>query len=306
MEAFLSFLGKLWDIFLKFWQYELYSVKGGEGITLGVLIIGIVMIFVGYIWSKRLSLQVADKVLTRFDIDESIRASLTQVIFYVLLAIFTLFILHLLKVPVTIFTVLGGGLAIGFGLGAQKILNNFISGIVLMVERPIKVGDLVDADGLQGTVEEIGSRATRIKTINNTHIVVPNSTFLEQNVLNWTLSDNVIRSSVRVGVAYGSDTAQVKESLLQVAKDNSKVLKFPEPVVIFNEFGDNSLVFDLFFFTRMNTFLELNKLGSQLRFDIDADFRARNIVIAFPQRDVHFYPQKPVPVVISNSHDASN
>ncbi len=283
----------------KFWTFKLYEVDGNR-ITLGVVLIGILMLFVGYVWSRRLSLQIADKVLARFDIDDSTRAAITQVIFYVLLIVFTLFVLHLLNVPVTIFTVMGGALAIGVGLGSQKVLNNFISGIILMVERPIKVGDVIEVSGLRGVVEEIGTRATKVKSINNTHIIVPNSSFLEQNVLNWTLSDNVVRHTVRVGVAYGSDTEKVRDLMLAVVKEHKMVLKFPEPSVFFNDFGDSSLIFDVFYFCQLSSFLDLHKIGSDLRFSIDARFRQEKVVIAFPQRDLHLHSSQPLPVVIQN------
>ncbi|MEZ4871222.1 MAG: mechanosensitive ion channel [Bdellovibrionales bacterium] len=286
MDQLLFTLRTVWDIFLKFWQFRLYEVDGNP-ITLGTLFIGIFLLFVGYLWARRLSQQITNKVLTRFEIDESIRASLSQVIFYVLLIIFTLFILHLLNIPVTVFTVLGGALAIGVGFGSQNIVNNFISGLVLMVERPIRVGDVIDVGTLQGTVEEIGTRSTKVKSFDNTHVVVPNSSFLEKNVLNWTLSDNVVRNKVIVGVAYGSPARKVEELLLEVAESNEHILRHPKPAVIFSDFGDSALIFELYYYARLRTMIELKKIASEIRFSIDDCFRQSGVVISFPQRDVY-------------------
>jgi len=259
------------------------------------------LLFVGYLWARRLSQQITDKVLTRFEIDDSIRASLSQVIFYVLLIVFTLFILHLLNIPVTVFTVLGGALAIGVGFGSQNIVNNFISGLVLMVERPIRVGDVIDVGALQGTVEEIGTRSTKVKSFDNTHVVVPNSSFLEQNVLNWTLSDNVVRYKVCVGVAYGSPARVVEECLLDVAESNENILRHPKPTVIFADFGDNALAFELYYYARLRTMIELKKIASEVRFSIDERFADKGVVIAFPQRDVHMDIVHPVQVQVLKS-----
>lgn len=299
MDTFTEVLSILWDFFLKFWQFDLYTVDN-NAITLGTLISAFFMIFVGYIWARRLSKQIAEKILTHFDIEASIRANITQLIFYALIIIFTLFVLQLLNVPLTIFTVVGGALAIGVGLGAQNIMNNFISGLVLMVERPISVGDLIDVGGLKGTVEEIGSRATKVKSVDNTHIIVPNSSFLQKNVLNWTLSDDIVRSKINLGVAYGSDTAKVKSVIESVIDGHSKVMKFPPPAILFDDFGDNSLNFSVHFYAHMSTFLEVRVICSDIRFALDAGFRAEGVTIAFPQRDVHLFTEKPLSVAIKS------
>ena len=117
--------------------------------------------------------------------------------------------LELIHLPLTVFAFMGGAVAIGVGFGSQNVLNNFMSGLILLAERPIRVGDLVDIDGLYGTIEHVGARSTRVKTGSNLEIIVPNSKFLENNVTNWTLSDARIRVSVQVGVAYGTPTGKV-------------------------------------------------------------------------------------------------
>ena len=151
--------------------------------------------------------------------------------------------LELVNVPVTVFTFLGGAVAIGVGFGSQNILNNFISGLILLAEQPIRVGDLVDIGGLCGNVEKIGARSTRVKTGANLEIIVPNSKFLEDNVTNWTLSDTRMRTVVKVGVAYGSPTEDVAEILKQAVDQCPHALTEPEPIILFNDFGDNCTEF---------------------------------------------------------------
>lgn len=283
------------------WGLQLFEVDG-KHVTLGKVLTGILLLVLGYYLAKKVTKQIEMRVLARLDVDDSLKYTLKTMIFYLMLVVLTLFTLRLLNVPITIFTVLGGAVAIGVGLGAQNIVNNFISGLIIMVERPIRVGDFVELEALSGTVEAIGARATQIKTMENTHIVVPNSSFLEKNVLNWTLSDDVVRTRVKVGVAYGSPTRKTEEILKAAAADHPKVLRSPEPVVLFMDFGDNSLNFEVLFWARIRNMLQLKTIASDIRFEIDARFREANITIAFPQRDVHLDALGPIPVQVLKDH----
>ncbi|RME14770.1 MAG: mechanosensitive ion channel protein [Bdellovibrio sp.] len=291
---------KLSDLFSwapDFWNFQLIQVDG-QSITFGTVLTGIILFILGYFICKSISRQFAKKILSRFDIDQALQHTLQTFVFYILLVILTLFVLRLLHVPVTIFTVLGGALAIGVGFGSQNIVNNFISGLIIMIERPVKVGDIIEVGDVSGTVINIGARSTQIKTLDNTHYVIPNSTFLEQNVLNWTLSDDLVRTFVSVGVAYGSDARKVEELLKQAAQEEEKVLNYPEPVVVFSDFGDNALVFKLFFWTKIKDIMSLRALESALRFRINHLFNEAEIVIAFPQRDVHLDTPSPIKVEV--------
>ena len=287
----------LLEYFLKFWNYALFIVDGNS-ISIGTLFFAVIFLVCSYFFSRKISNQIEHKLLSRFEIDNSIKHTLNQISFYLLLIVFTLLILNFLNIPITIFTVIGGAVAIGVGFGSQNIVNNFMSGLIIMMERPIRVGDLIQIDELHGTIEDIGARATRIKSFRNTHIVVPNSTFLESNVLNWTLSDDVVRSIVNVGVNYGSNTRLVEEVLIEAAMAQTSVLKYPEPMVLFQDFGDNSLNFEIHYFSRVRNYLQMQKLASDMRFKIDELFHEKDLVIAFPQRDVHLDAKKPIPVTI--------
>jgi small-conductance mechanosensitive channel len=212
------------------------------------------------------------------------------------LAMLVVFALWVAEIPLTVFTLAGGALAIGVGFGSQSILNNFISGLILLAERPIKVGDLIEVGGTFGQVENIGARSTSIRTFDNFHIIVPNSAFLESNVVNWTHSDNLVRISLVVGVAYGSPTRRVEEVILEVVREHDKTVSPPEPVVLFEDFADSALVFRALFWIVMNRPMDSKRTLSDLRYRLDERFQDEGITIAFPQRDVHLDSTRPVEV----------
>ncbi len=272
-----------------------------NAITLGQLIIGLTLLVVGYFVLRQFTRQLEKWILKRLDVQESIGHAISTFLLYFSMIVLCLFILRLLNIPITIFTVIGGALAVGIGFGSQNIMNNFISGLIVILEQPIRAGDIVEVEGLTGEVERIGARATRIKSIDNTQIVVPNSSFLEKNILNWTLSDSVVRRRVNVGVIYGSPTRQVEKLLLQAVKEHKMVLKSPQPIVFFKEFGDNSLNFSVSFWVRVTHIIELKQIPSDIRFRIDELFREHNIIIAFPQQDLHFRTPLQVEMTSSSS-----
>lgn len=201
-----------------------------------------------------------------------------------ILIITTLDVMH---VPLTAFAFLSGAVAIGVGFGAQNIINNFISGWILMWERPIRIGDFLELDGNRGKVESINTRYTRIRRVDGVHMLIPNSKLLENTVVNWTLIDTLTRTSVRVGVAYGSDCKLVARLIEEATIQQDDILKDPNPVVIFDDFGDNALMFETFFWVNATRERDLRVIRSHLRFTIDELFAKHDIVIAFPQRDVH-------------------
>ncbi|MBI9085022.1 MAG: mechanosensitive ion channel [Desulfobacterales bacterium] len=170
-----------------------------------------------------------------------------------------------------------------------------------MGEQPIKIGDLIDVDGVLGQVEEVGARCTRIRTGENIHILVPNSSFLEKNITNWTLSDQLVRAHVIVGVIYGSPVNRVRDLLIRSVLDTPQVLNEPEPFVIFNDFGDNALIFEVYFWIHIKKVIERRMIESTVRFTIDRLFAEEGIVIAFPQHDVHLDTQGPLELRLVDS-----
>ncbi len=196
-------------------------------------------------------------------------------------------VLDFLQIPLGAFAFISGAVAIGVGFGAQNIINNFISGWILMWERPIKIGDFLELGEIRGTVESINTRSTRIRRIDGVHVLVPNSQLLENTVTNWTLVDELVRTAVRVGVAYGSDVQKARELLNQAAEEHPDVLSTPPHSVLFDDFGDNALAFELQVWTYSTAERGVRTIRSDLRYRIDELFRANDVVIAFPQRDVH-------------------
>ena len=178
-------------------------------------------------------------------------------------------------------------LLIGVGLALQTLFQDIISGIFILVDKSVHVGDIIELDGKVGRVLDIRLRTTRAVTIDNKVLVIPNHLYLTKILFNWTENGTETRESVSVGVAYGSDVELVKKILIDVTKDHDKILKIPEPKVLFADFGDSSLNFKLVF--SLNNSFETRFVQSDLRFAIEKAFREHNISIPFPQRDVHLY-----------------
>lgn len=283
------------------WNYQISSVDG-DIITVGSVILALLLALLGFVVSRYLSSLVSRVITRRFKCDEGATVAIKTITFYVLLCTFTLLALRAVNFPLAVFTVLGGALAIGIGFGSQNVMNNFISGLILLIERPIRPRDVVEVEGSHGVVEHIGARSTQIRAMDGRHIVVPNSYFLQNNLINWTLSDDLIRSKVSVGVAYGSDTALVEKCILQCINDADGVHMEPRPNVIFDAFADSSLNFDVYFWLHARSPMAIRRIESRLRFAIDLSFRKHNISIAFPQRDIHLDIAKPLDInLVSNT-----
>jgi small-conductance mechanosensitive channel len=203
------------------------------------------------------------------------------------LAIILVSTLEILNIPIKAFAFVSGAVAIGVGFGAQNIINNFISGWILMWERPIRIGDFLEIGDTKGVVESINTRSTLIRRNDGVHMLVPNSQLLENTVTNWTLIDNKARAFVRVGVAYGSDVELVDRLLRQVVDERNDILTSPAKSVIFEDFGDNALIFDVVFWLMANTEADTRRIRSEIRFRIYQLFNQHDICIAYPQRDIH-------------------
>ena len=273
-----------WHVFLSLIQFSFYRI-GSVDLSL-LLIIKISLI----IWGLNFFSHVLNKFLDtniypKSRIDESTQYTISVFIKYALVFFGIVISLRILGFSISTLNVLAGTIGIGIGIGLQEIAKNFISGIILLVEKPVKVGDYIDLEGLPGRVEAVKARGTVITTFDNISVVVPNSDFITKQVTNWSYNDKIIRCCIPVGVTYGSDVDLVKKSLLDVAEQHKKILTKPAPSVYFSEFGDNALQFKLYVW--MDDAQNRFQLISDLHFMIDKLFRERKIVIAFPQRDIH-------------------
>ncbi len=286
------------------WEFELLAVDD-RPITVGKIATGLLLFVLGFLLARLTSRLLGRLLVRRTSLATGAATAIQGLLFYVLLVLFFLMALRSVNIPLTAFTVLGGALAIGVGFGSQNIVNNFISGLILLAERPIKVGDVIELDGEKGTVEWIGARSTRVRTFDNIHIIVPNSAFLERSVINWTLSDDDVRTRIDVGVAYGSPTREVQRLLQRAIEEHGKILDRPAPLVLFREFGDDALQFRTYFWIRSRDMAERLTIESDVRYRIDHLFREAGITIAFPQRDVHLDARRPLPVRMVEAAEAS-
>lgn len=200
------------------------------------------------------------------------------------------------RIPWTVFAFLGGALAIGVGFGAQTLINNFISGVILLFERSIRVGDIVEVGDQRGKVVNVGFRNSLIKRGDGIDVLVPNSRFLETEVVNWTLTDDLVRYRITVGAAYGSPPKKVSELITQAAAEHPDVLKHPVPQVLLDDFGDNALVFTLVFWMKLRLQTDGGIVRSELRYRIHELFEKAGVVLAYPQRDVHLDSVRPLEV----------
>lgn len=304
-------LNRIIDSFQSIWNAELYLVEDNDivdgkkipifrAITVGKVLRLAFILIVGYYLLKWISRRIKGMLAKRSSITPEIAEILGKWIFGIGLCLLVLHGLNTARIPLTAFAFMGGALAIGVGFGTQTILKNFISGIILHFERPLKVGDVVEVSTITGTIRKIGMRASVIQHFDGIETLVPNSILLENQLTNWTFSSTVIRHSVIVGVAYGSPTREVAHVLLAVADSHGLVKKDPPPEVRFDNFGADSLTFTLLFWLDTHK-TGRSQLASDLRYMIDKALSEADITIAFPQRDIHFDRDIPLRVELSRS-----
>ena len=280
------------DRFLSVWNTTLWSGEGFN-VTVAKVVLAVILFGMAFLFSGRITNFLSRKILVRFGMDSSVAQAVRKIIFYILMATFLLSALDLIGIPLTAFAFLGGALAIGIGFGAQNIFNNLISGFILMFSKPIKMDDIIEVDGLYASVVEIGSRATLVKTFDNIDVLVPNSYFLNNKIINWTHTDQKMRVRVNVGVSYGSDVREVERLLFKAVSEHTRVLKNPEPYVLFREFGPSSLDFTVYFWIDMAVASTV-KVPSDIRYRLVALFADAGITIALPQMDVHLDSAAPL------------
>jgi len=217
-------------------------------------------------------------------LDHGLQESMTTITVYSIW-IFGIFIaLITFGLNTTTLTVAFGALSIGLGFGLQNIFSNFISGIILLFERPIQVGDDIEVGGIWATVKKTNVRSTVVQTYDNATIIIPNSELISNRVTNWSFKDKRLRRKITVGVEYGSDIELVRKTLLEIARKTAKVLNYPEPDVLFEDFGDSALIFSLRFWTFIDYFIAIE---TDIRFKINKSFKEKGIVMAFPQQDIN-------------------
>ncbi len=309
----LPFFSRLSDVFSdaqrlgrQLWRFELFvaqdtitvdgqQITGKRSVTLGKIITAILILVLGYWLAGWVTGLLEPIFVKRFKIERNQASLVRRWVRVALVFSLTLFSLVSVKIPLTIFAFAGGALAIGLGFGLQTILKNFVSGIIILFERPFRVGDVLDVAGQRGTVGSIGIRSSVLQLWDGTETLIPNSALLENNLTNWTYTNRIVRFTINVGVAYGSDPRRVVQVLTEIAKRHGLVEKDPEPLVFFTNFGASSLDFELRFWVdvvRVNS----GQVASDLRQMIVGAFAEHGLSMPFTQQDVNLTASRPIPV----------
>ncbi len=293
------FLGAAGWVVLSLWLFDLLtplttlvrrllaaSLHVGElSLSLGAALLFILTIWVSVLVGRALSALLEVDVLSRLDLPRGLPNVIGRLTRYTLIALGFFFALAALGVELTQLTIIGGALGVGIGFGLQNVVSNFVSGLILAFERPIREGDIIQLDTVQGEVRRIGFRASVIRTWEGAEVIVPNASLIAQDVVNWTLSDPQRRLTLAVGVAYGSDPARVAKLLLDAARATPGVLASPEPVALFTGFGESALTFELRFWTNDPDRVAI--LRSEVATEVNNALAAAGIEIPYPQRDLH-------------------
>lgn len=258
---------------------------GSITISVSSIVLAIGFFILALFITRLLQRVLGQKILPRTTMDESLRHSIVQVLGYVGLILALMVAISALGFDLTNLALIAGALSVGIGFGLQSIVSNFVSGLILLFERPIKVGDWIITNSGEGFVKRISVRSTEIETFDRTSIIVPNSELITSSVKNWTHKDRIGRVAIPVGVSYNDDPHQVSDLLMECIKSSSDSLKNPPPSVVFKDFGDSALIFECRFFIRNIT--DLPRVATKMRLDIWDTLKAAGVEISYPQRDLH-------------------
>lgn len=289
------------------WHYELFvaedaivvdgeRIAGQRSITVSKLFT-VLLVLSGGLWVTRRLARLLRWYLSR---QRSLHVNsiiLGYRLFYVGMLLLLVFLaMTVFKIPLTVFAFLGGALAIGLGFGAQNLINNFISGLILLVERPVRLGDIVELEGIRGRVASIGARYSEVRRFDGVDILIPNSALLENNVTNWTLSDRRLRLSVSLRVAYGAATTEVTDLIEQAVASHTKILRDPPALVLLEEFADSAMLFAVYFWVLLEADEDHRIVASDLRHRLARLFDEAGIAMALPQHDLHLHTARPLQI----------
>ncbi|MFO7656613.1 MAG: mechanosensitive ion channel [Bacteroidales bacterium] len=267
------------------WNYELFLL-GNSHFTTKIFILLVLTLFLLFYISSKIRKVLANKIFPRYGLDIGVSQSIAAIVRYLLIIVGLIIIFQTTGIDLSAIGLLVGALGVGIGFGLQSITNNFISGVIILFERPIKVGDRVEIENLAGNIVNISARATTIITNDNIAVIVPNSDFINKQVINWSHNNNQVRLNFPVGVSYKEDPEKIRKLITEVVNDNPGVLSLPKPYILFEGFGDSSLNFSVLVWT--SDYTDRPKiLRSELYYEIFAKFKEQNVEIPFPQRDIH-------------------
>ncbi|PKO31319.1 MAG: hypothetical protein CVU34_17840 [Betaproteobacteria bacterium HGW-Betaproteobacteria-7] len=285
------------DVVRNIWQRELFvaedvsEIDGRQvsvkyGITVGKSIGLVVVFFIGYWLLALVSRFIQQQLVRRLRVSPQLASVIRRWSMIALSLALIILLLNLARIPLSVFAFLGGALAIGFGFGAQNIIKNFISGLIVLFERKVRVGDVVELGGVTGYVTAVDLRATTVRSFNGVEALIPNANFVENQVINWTYSNRRVRRELPVDIAYGTDVHQTEALFLAATAEHPYVLKDPLPEVFFDGFGDSALKVVLVYWVEFDGAKGPRRVDSDLRHDIYGRLAAAGIAIPFPQREV--------------------
>ena len=300
---------RLVGISKKVWQYELFTVddvllvdnrevKTTRGVTVGKSVGAIGILIFGFLlvsWLIRSAIGLAER---RIGLKSSAATQIRRWLTVVATATLIILSFNLVQIPLSVFAFLGGALAIGAGFGTQNLIKNLISGLMLLIERPIRMGDLVEVEGTKGRVTSIGIRFSTIHSADGVDTLIPNSELVEKKLVNWTYSNPDARREIRVGVAYDADPVRVKNLIKDAALAHPDVMAQPEPTVVLDDLGDSALIFTLRYWIRLGAGTDGREVDSDLRCEILDKLATGGIEVPYPQRDVRLRVSQPVPVAL--------
>ena len=266
---------------VKVWNTELFA-----SVTIGSILLLLILFASVIIIERIVQKQLIRRFLSRTKLQSSLQFGLSRIIGYTLIAVGFYVAFQLVGVDLSSLAIIAVSLGVGVGFGLQNIINNFVSGIIILAERPISIGDRIEVAGVAGRVTKMQLRSTTVVTNDNITMIVPNADFISNTVTNWSHGDPKVRIRVPVGVAYGSDLKLLQQLLLEAAGEHPKALRDPSPVVLFTEFGDSSLNFELGVWTQEMTATPVH-FTSEMNFIIEQKLRENDIEIPVPPRDLH-------------------
>ncbi|NOT12519.1 MAG: mechanosensitive ion channel [Methylococcaceae bacterium] len=292
-------------------DFEIYSVtdtitvegeeiSGTHRVTLGQILLFLLIITAGF-WISTHAVRLSQRTVRYlFKLSTDSTALFARLAHMILALAVVVAALTTMKIPVTVFAFLGGAMALAIGFGAQNLLNNFVSGLILLIERPVKTGDIVDVEGVTGRITQVGARCCQIRRMDGVEMLVPNSAMIEKTVTNWTLSDQKRRASVTIGITYDSPVEQTQTLIEAVTRAHPDVLTNPGPLVLFEDFGASALMFTVYYWLDLAHVADRMLVASEIRVSLNQRLPEAGIVIAHPQRDVYLHNTQPFEVVIAN------
>ncbi len=272
------------------WHFEVFAVEdtievegksitGRRGVTVGKILSALLILLIGYWICLYLARLIGRLAVTRFGLSQDVANLVRQWSQAVLITMLIIISLVSVKIPLTVFAFLGGAFAIGVGFGAQNLLKNVISGVLVLIERPLRVGDWIEVDNVRGRVTTIGLRSSTVRDAKGMETLIPNSSFLERNLTNWTYSSHSSRFSLRVGAPYGSAPQQIRDLLATLVREHPKVLKIPTPQVLLEDFGGQGFVFTVNYWLEMRFDMDSNEVASDLRLLIEHRFTEAGVKV---------------------------